>query len=160
MKIEHDYTKEKFWRQLFRNIYYGKLKKMKLLVNFIAKPSVLPGKKNYYRREEEWTDQSTDEIHSQGYREAKGLHDSIVWSGIPIYARFFNFEEFAIEEIFPTKKDTAETLNDAMLSDSDEKFKRGLAKASIGAAADWQKIALILALGVGAVIISKMLGLW
>lgn len=159
MEIEHDYTEEVWYIQPFKNFWYSWIKGRKLLIDLIAKPSVLGGKP-YYRRVEKWTDEKISQIHQKGYREAVGLHDSITWWGVKMYARLHNFEEFDAEKAYPELKETAETLNDAMLSDSDERFKKGLLKTAMTAAADWQKIGLILALGVGVVIGSKVLGFW
>lgn len=159
MEIEHEYTEEVWYIQPFKNIWHSWIKGRKLLVDISAKPWVLGGRPTY-RRSEKWTDDKVSQIHLKGYRVATGLHDSILWWGVKIYARLHNFEEFDAETAYPEIKETAETLNDAMLSDSDEKFKKGLLKTAMTAAADWQKIGLILILGVGVVIGAKLLGIW
>ena len=161
MRIEHKYTRETFWTVLKETFYHGWIKKRKLIVDFVLRPD-LPGlkKEPQYIRREFWTDEYDDELSAKGYKPSKGLHDSILWSGVRIYVRLHNTVEFPIAEIYPTKKDTSFTLNDAMLSDTDAKFKKSLAKAALTSAADWQKIILIGGVAVAAVILSKYFGLW
>ena len=159
MEIEHKYTRETFFNSLSEVIRYGWIKKRKLIVDITLRPDVIPGTPQYIRVEK-WTDAHDDEICSRGYKLAKGLHDSILWSGVKIYARIHNAKEFPISIVFPEKKDTAFTLNDAMLSDTDARFKKSLAKAALTQAADWQRIILLGGLGVAAVILTKYFGLW
>ena len=159
MDEEHIYTRETFFNSLCEVIKHGWIKKHKLIVDITLRPEVLEGAP-LYLRSEKWTDAHDDEICSKGYRRAKGLHDSILWSGVRIYVRIHNAIEFPISEVFPEKKDTAFTLNDAMLSDTDNKFKKSLAKAALTQAADWQRIILFGGLGVAAVILTKYFGLW
>lgn len=159
MKMEHDYTRETFFGNLKECLYHKFIKKRKLLVRFILKPGELGGKPEY-RREETWTDMPISEINAAGFRYSKGLHDSIAWLGTPIYVRIENGKEFPIEQFYPNKKDTAYTLNDAMLSNTEASFKKSLSKAALTAAADWQKIILIAVAGVIGIILTKYFGLW
>lgn len=159
MDTGHLYTRESIFTLPFIIFYHKWIKGRKLLIDIIGKPKELPGRPLYYRKEK-WTDELPEEIHSQGYRTVHGLHDSILWWFVPMYIRFHNFEEFDIKTAYPDKKDTAITLNDAMLSDADERFKKGLLKTAVGSVADWQKIILMGALAVGVVVISKFLGFW
>lgn len=159
METEHYYTRESFFKtgwEVFKNVW---LKGRRLIVDITLKPDVIPGAPLYYRREK-WTDKKPDELQALGYLDAKGLHDSILWWGAKIYCRIHNGKEFPIEEVYPDKKDTAYTLNDALLSDSTKNFKKGLARAQLTATADWQKLFLIGALGVGVIIATKIFGLW
>lgn len=155
----HLYTRETIFKTPFEILLRRRLQGKKLLIDIIGKPSVLGGRALYYRKEE-WSDKLPEEIHAAGYRIAHGLHDSILWWGVPIYVRFHNFEEFDIGHAYPDKKDTAITLNDAMLSDSDERFKKGLLKTAVSSVADWQKIGLMVIIGVGVIIGSKLFGVW
>lgn len=159
MEIEHQYTRETFFKSLCEVARHGWFKKHKLMVDITLRPSVIPGEPQYIRIEK-WTDAHDDEICSKGYKLAKGLHDSIIWSGVKIYVRIHNAIEFPIAAVFPEKKDTAFTLNDAMLSDTDARFKKSLAKAALTQAADWQRIILFGILGVAAVVLTKYFGLW
>ena len=156
---EHIYTRETFFSSLCEVIKHGWIKKHKLLVDILLRPNEFKGVPVYLRREK-WTDAHDDEICSKGYKLAKGLHDSIMWSGVRIYVKIHNAIEFPIGEVFPEKKDTAFTLNDAMLSDTDNKFKKSLAKAALTQAADWQRIIMFGGLGVAAIILTKYFGLW
>lgn len=159
MEIAHDYNRETWWKNLGGTIWHSWIKKRQLLIDLTAKPAELKGKAELIRREV-WTDRPTDEIHAIGYRPCRGLHDSITWWGVRIYARLHNFCEFDIKTAYPDKKDTPQTLNDEMESNSEDRFKRSLTRANLGQVADWQKIGLILILGAGVVLGSKMLGFW
>lgn len=156
MKLEHDYTEETFFKNLIECFYHKVIKKRKLLV----KIQIKPGTKGEYLRVEKWTDLPASQLAIEGYRPAKGLHDSISWLGTRMFAKIEGGQEFPIAEVYPAKKDTAYTLNDAMLSDADNRFKKALARAALGQSADWQKIILIGAVGIAAVIASKYFGIW
>lgn len=158
-KIEHKYTKEFFLTTPFEILLRRWMQGMRLLVDISFKPEELGGKPEYMQREY-WTDMDPDEIHAIGYREAVGLHDSITWWGVPIYVRLHNAKEFPISQIYPEKKDTAYTINDAMLSNTERDFKRGLMRAQLTQTADWQKIFLMLIIGAGALLGTKMMGIW
>lgn len=158
-KIKHKYTKEFFLTTPFEILLRRWMQGMRLLVDITFKPGVLGGKPEYYQ-EENWTDMDPDEIHAIGYREAVGLHDSITWWGVGIYVRLHNDAEFPIAQIYPDKKDTAYTINDAMLSNTERDFKRGLMRAQLTQTADWQKIFLMLIIGAGALLGTKMMGIW
>lgn len=159
MEIEYDYHKERWYIQPFITFWHAWIKGRSLIIDFTAKPSELKGKPECLRRER-WTDRPKAEIHAIGYRQCRGLHDSITWWGTKMYARLHNFCEFDIKTAYPDKKDTPATLNDEMESNTDEKFKRSLARASLGQAADWQKIGLIAILAVGVIFGAKLLGFW
>ena len=47
-----------------------------------------------------------------------------------------------------------------MLSTSDRDFKKGLARAQLTATADWQKLILIGMIAAGAILGTKMMGMW
>lgn len=157
--MEHDYTRETFFKNLKESFYHSFIKKRKLLIRIILKPGELGGTPEY-RREETWTDMPISEINATGYKATKGLHDSISWLGTKMFVRIENGKEFPIEQIYPNKKDTAYTLNDAMLSNTEASFKKSLSKAALTAAADWQKIILIAVAGVIGIILTKYFGLW
>lgn len=159
MNESHLYTRESIFTLPFIILYQKWIKGRKLLIDIVGKPKELPGRPLYYRKES-WTDKLTEEIHSNGYRVVYGLHDSIFWWRVPMYIKFHNFEEYDIKKAYPEKRDTAITLNDSMLSDSDERFKKGLLKTAVTSAADWQKIGLMVLLGVGVVAVSKFMGFW
>ena len=159
MKVPHRYTRESFFGTLFEIIYQRWIKRRTLIVDFNLKPGVLPGPAKYSRNEY-WTDAPVEEICANGYKEAEGLHDSIIWSRVRIYAKINNGVEFDIEQYFPEKKDTAYTLNDAMQSNTDKEFKKSMARAQLTSSADWQKLGLMALLGVGVIIATKFFGIW
>lgn len=159
MDKEHDYTKESILKTPFEVFNQVWLHNHILLVDIILKPGELGGKPKYSRRER-WTDRSIAEINASGYVQAIGLHDSIFWTGAKIYVKLHNTKEFPIAVAYPEKKDTAYTLNDEMLSNTLRDFKKGLARAQLTATADWQKLLLMGALGVGVIIATKLFGLW
>lgn len=159
VRVEHRYTKESIFTTPFEIFYQKWIRQRKLIVDIYLKPDVLGGK-DYYRQTEYWTDEDSDEINTKGYLDAVGLHDSIFWTGVPIYVKIHNAVEFPIAEIYPAKKDTAYTINDSAMSRATERFKRAMARAQLTASADWQKIGLIAVLGVGVMIATKIFGMW
>ena len=159
MDNEHKYTRESIFTTPFEILYRRWIQGKKLIIDITLKPDVLPGKDDY-RQTEYWTDTPSEELHAKGYREAVGLHDSIFWWNVQIFVKIHNAVEFPIKEIYPEKKDTAYTLNDAMLSNTDREFKRSMARAQLTATADWQKIGLLAILGVGVIIATKWFGIW
>lgn len=156
---EHDYVEESFFKTGFEILKEKWIRGKKLIVDFTFKPDVLKGAPEYVRTEK-WVKTPAKELHAIGYKEAEGIHDSILWSYVKIYVRFHNEKEFPISQVFPEKKDTAYTLNDAMLSTSDRDFKKGLARAQLTATADWQKMFLIMIIGAGIILGTKMMGFW
>lgn len=159
MKVPHRYTRESFFGTLFEIIHQRWIKGRTLIVDFVLKPGALPGPAKYDRYEY-WTDTPSEEICAMGYKEAEGLHDSIIWSGVKVYATIKNGVEFDIGQYYPEKKDTAYTLNDAMQSNTDKEFKKSMARAQLTATADWQKLGLMALLGVGVIIATKFFGIW
>ena len=159
MDNEHKYTRESIFTTPFEIFFRRWIQQKKLIVDISLKPDVLPGE-NEYRQTEYWTKTPAEELHAKGYREAVGLHDSIFWWNVQIFVKIHNAVEFPIKEIYPEKKDTAYTLNDAMLSNTDREFKRSMARAQLTATADWQKLGLIAILGVGVIIATKWFGIW
>ena len=159
MDDEHKYTRESFFGTLFEIVKRRWFQGKRLIVDITLKPGVLGGKDDYIQKEY-WTKTPPEELHAKGYVDAVGLHDSIIWMGVKIYARIHNGVEFPIKQIYPDKRDTAYTLNDAMLSNTDREFKRSMARAQLTATADWQKIGLMVVLGVGVIIATKWFGIW
>lgn len=158
-RVQHKYTKESIFTTPFEIFYQRWILQRKLVVDIYLKPGELGGK-DYYRQEEYWTNEDSDDIHAKGYLDAVGLHDSIFWTWTNIYVRIHNAVEFPIAEIYPAKKDTAYTINDSALSRAVEKFKRAMSRVQLTQSADWQKLGLIAVLGVGVVIGTKILGFW
>ena len=156
---EHKYTRERIFTTPFEILWYAHIRGMSLTSDWILKPGELGGEPEY-QRVEYWTDEKKEDLSAKGYKEANGLHDSIFWSGTRRYAKIHNGKEFPIEEYYPAKKDTAYTLNDAMLSNSEKNFKKSMARAQLTATADWQKLGLMALLGVGVIVATKYFGIW
>lgn len=157
--IEHKYTRESIFTTPFEILHRRWLQGRKLLVDITLKPGVLGGVPEYVQKEV-WTTMPSEEIHAIGYEEAKGLHDSILWWGVMIYVRIHNAVEFDIKKYYPDKKDTAYTLGDALASNTDKQYKKLMARAQLTENADWQKLFLILIIGAGAILGTKMMGFW
>ena len=155
----HNYVEETFFKTAWEIIKERWIHGKRLIVDFSFKPDSWKGTPEYIRTEK-WIKTPAAELHASGYKEAEGIHDSIIWSSVKIYVRFHGAKEFPIDQVFPEKKDTAYTLNDAMLSTSDRDFKKGLARAQLTATADWQKLILIGMIAAGAILGTKMMGMW
>lgn len=159
MDNEHKYTRESIFTTPFEILFRRWIQSKKLIIDIYLKPGELGGK-DEYRQTEYWTSTPAEELHAKGYRDAVGLHDSIIWWGVRIFVKIHNGVEYPIKKFYPDKKDTAYTLNDAMLSNTDREFKRSMARAQLTATADWQKLGLIAILGVGVIIATKWFGIW
>lgn len=159
MEVEHKYTKETFFGNLIEILIQRWIKGRRLRVLFNLKPEIFGGKAEYIRTEY-WTDTTAEELHASGYVEAVGLHDSIWWWGVKRYVLIKNGLEFPIAEVRPDLKDTAYTINNAALSRALDKFKKAMARAQLTETADWQKIGLMVLLGVGVIIATKWFGIW
>ena len=129
--------------------------KQRLMVDFILAPSWLHT--SQLIRKESFTDRPAADLHAVGYRRCRGLYDSILWWGIPVYIRIQNGKVFDVSKI--PSKDTAATLNDAMTSNATTDFIKGMSKGQIPAM-DMQKLLLIGGIAVAAIIGTKVIGLW
>lgn len=157
--IEHIYTRESIFTTPFEILNRRWLQGRKLLVDITLKPGLWGGEPEYIQKEK-WTKIPSEEIHAMGYEEAKGLHDSILWWGVGIYVRIHNAVEFDIAKYYPEKRDTAYTLGDALASDTDKQYKKLMARAQLTEKADWQKMFLMLIIGAGIILGTKMMGFW
>jgi len=117
-----------------------------------------------YQRKEIWTDRSADELQRDGYKRVSGLHDSLVWWGVPIYLRINGGDKFDIHQVDANgvplySQDTAATLHDVMQSRATESFIKGMGKTQLSSM-DTQKILLIGIIGAAAVLGMWMLGVF
>ena len=88
-----------------------------------------------------------------------GLHDSLIWWGVPVYARLYNLR--TIEIIDPNaSQDTPSFLYDRMKSNLATKWARGLARISAIAGMDVQKLVLMGGIAVAAIIGMKYMGVF
>ena len=132
----------------------ARLSRSKMLIDININP--ITNSKTFYRHER-WSDESIPEIIGRGYKRCVGLHDNLLWIGIPQYVKINNGKEFDIHVTdrngeFIYSQDTPATLNDAMTSDSDKDFIRGMGRAHTLRGMDLQTMAMIAIVGVGAIV--------
>ena len=161
MNYEHDYHGSgigKFFSDLVENIKHSMIKKRILVVDLIGEHSNVQNK-DYYDRKEYWTDLPAEILHENGYRICEGLHDNLAWIGVPVMMKIHNFK--MIEIMDPNfSKDTPSTLNDRMNNNLLNKFAKSLARAAALGGMDLQKLILMGAIGIAAIIGMKMFGVF
>ncbi len=113
--------------------------------------------KEYYIRRSYWTDEKAAELHAKGYRICKNCpdHDNLAWIGVPVLIKLHGFKTFETDE-----KDNPMFLNDRMNNNLLNKFAKSLARAAIVGGMDLQKLILMGAIGVAAVIGMKFMGVF
>lgn len=126
-----------------------------LLIDVTINPGRWTDAKEYHRRER-WTQLSRREIIAKGYLPCVGLHDNLLWAGIKCYIKINNGEVFDVTAKdrngnFIYSQDTPATLNDAMTSDADERFIKGMGRAKAMLQMDLQTIVMIAIVGAGAI---------
>ena len=148
--IEHDYIHEGFFKNLFENIKHRMINKRILVVDIIGRHSNSQNK-DYYERKDYWTDTPKEILHENGYRICEGIHDNLAWWGVPVMMKLYGFKEIVVDD--PNfSQDTPSTLNDRMNNNLLNKFAKSLAKAAAIAGMDIQKMILIGAIGIGAIV--------
>lgn len=161
MNWEHDYYGKgmgKFFSDLKENIVHSMIHKRILVVDIVGEHSNVQNK-DYYDRKEYWTDLPAAILHENGYRICEGLHDNLAWVGVPVMMKIYNFKMIEITD--PNfSKDTPSTLNDRMKNNLLYKFARSLARAAQLAGMDVQKMILLGAIGIGAIVGMKMFGVF
>ena len=161
MNYDHDYHGSgigKFLSDLGENIKHSMFKKRILVVDLIGEHDLLQNK-DYYNRIEYWTDQPAEELHKNGYRVCEGLHDNLAWIGVTVMMRIYHFKMIEITD--PNfSKDTPSTLNDRMENNLLSKFAKSLARAAALGGMDLQKMILMGAVGVAAIIGMKVFGVF
>ena len=156
--IEHDYIHEGFFKNLFENIKHRVIHKRVLMVDIIGKHSNVQNK-DFYERKEHWVDTPKELLHENGYRICDGIHDSLAWWGVPVMMKIHNFK--LVEVTDPNfSQDTPSTLNDRMNNNLLNKFAKSLARAAAIAGMDIQKMILIGAVGIAAIVGMKMFGVF
>lgn len=109
-----------------------------------------------YHRTDRWTRWSREELARQGYRRVIGLYDSIVWWGVPVYARLSGFEQFDIHVRdgrggWMYSQEGPVRLNDILTADLMGRAQKSFSSIQMSRM-DIQKIGMILILGVGLVL--------
>lgn len=159
MRWKYDYTNRAFGKTFidgaicFKNYWI----KRRVMVCDIYADYDLIQDKEYYKREDNWTDEKLTVLHEQGYKRCENLpdHDNIGWIGVPVMVKFHGFKTIETES-----KDTPMFLNDRMQSNLLNKFAKSLARAALVAGMDLQKIILMGVIGVAALIGMKMFGVF
>lgn len=155
---DYDYLHRSFFKDLYLNIRHRMINKRVLVVDIIAKHSNSQNK-DYYERKEYWSDTPLSVLHENGYRICEGLHDNIAWIGVPVMMKLHGFKMIEVDD--PAfSKDTPSTLNDRMNNNLLNKFAKSLARASAIAGMDIQKMILIAAVGIGAIVGMKIFGVF
>ena len=161
MNYDHDYHGSgigKFFSDLKENIIHSMIHKRILVVDIVGEHSNVQNK-DYYKRQEYWTDIPAEILHENGYRICEGLHDNIAWIGVPVMCKIYNFKLIEIQD--PNfSKDTPSTLNDRMQNNLLNKFARSLARAATLGGMDIQKMILMGAIGIAAIIGMKVFGVF
>jgi hypothetical protein len=166
--VPHEYERRSFMYDLKMCVRQRWLKSKCLRVDIELKsicPNILRADEpqDVMIRTEHWTERPAWELAQMGYKKCIGLHDSIVWWGVPVYALIRGGEVYDIRATAPDgsllhSQDTSATLNDAMLSTSTPDFIRGMGRTALPAM-DIQKIIFIVIIGIGALLGVKMLGI-
>lgn len=161
MNWEHEYRGSgmgKFFSDLKENIIHSMIHKRILVVDIVGEHSNVQNK-DYYDRKEYWTDLPATILHENGYRICEGLHDNLAWIGVPVMMKIYNFKLIEITD--PNfSKDTPSTLNDRMNNNLLNKFAKSLARAAALGGMDLQKMILLGAIGIGAIVGMKMFGVF
>lgn len=161
MNYDHDYHGSgirKFFSDLGENIKHSMIKKRILVVDLVGEHSNVQHK-DYYDRKEYWTDTPAAVLHENGYRICEGLHDNLAWVGVTVMMKIYNFKMIEITD--PNfSKDTPSTLNDRMENNLLNKFAKSLARAAAIGGMDIQKLILMGAIGIAAIIGMKMFGVF
>ena len=159
MKWEYNYTDRRFGKtfsDLLQVIKHSWIKHRVIIIDLYAEFDE-DQKKEYYIREENWTDEKLTSLHEQGYRRSDSTpdHDNLAWIGVPIMIRINGFK--TCEEI---SRDGPSFLNDRMQNNLLNKFAKALARAAALAGMDLQKIILMGAIGIAAVVGMKLFGVF
>ena len=161
MNWQHNYHGRglgKFFKDLGENIKHSMIKHRILVCDIVGYYDIVQ-KKEYFIRDEYWTDTSAEDLHENGYRICEGLHDNLAWIGVPVMSKLHNIRTFEITD--PNfSKDTPTTLNDRMNNNLLTKFAKSLARANALAGMDLQKMFLMIGIGVAAVVGMKLFGVF
>ena len=150
-----DYKDDRFFYKL-KETFRARLHRQRLAVKFILSPEWT--KSQQYIREETFTNESPEGLIAVGYKRCKGLHDSILWSGIPVYVKIIGGTEY--DTTGPEySRDSSVTLNDAMNSNATQDFIKGMLRGAMPTM-DIQKIVFIALIGIGAIIGMKIIGVF
>ena len=158
-KYDHrDKSLFKFFKDGAKCFWHYWIKHRVLVVDIIGEHSNVQNK-DYYIHDEYWTDTAQEDLHANGYRICEGLHDSLAWWGVPVLMKLYNFKLIEIDDPnFPN--DTPSILDDRMRNNLLNKFAKALARAAASAGMDIQKMILIGAVGIAAIVGMKIFGVF
>lgn len=160
MRWKYDYTGSRKFGKMFsdgiQTFYHFWIKHHVIVCDIIADYDLLQHKE-YFIREDYWTDEKLANLHEQGYRSCENLpdHDNLAWFGVPVMVKFHGFKTIEIDS-----KDDPRFLNDRIQNNLLNKFARSLARAAALAGMDIQKLVLMAGLGIAAIIGMKIFGVF
>lgn len=163
MKWEYKYTDRRFGKtfsDMIQVIKHSWVKHHTLIIDLTADYDEVQNKE-YYIREENWTDEKLTSLHEQGYRKSEDTpdHDNLAWIGVPVMIRLHGFKTIEITDPEASKDDPM-FLNDRIQSNLLRSFAKSLARAAALAGMDLQKLILMGAIGIAAVVGMKMFGVF
>lgn len=163
MKWEYDYTNRAFGKTFSdaaKTIKHFWIKKRVMICDITAYYDPVQGKE-YFIREDSWTDMKTATLHEMGYRICENLpgHDNLAWVGVPIMIKLNGFKMQEVTDPEFTKDDPM-FLNDRMESNLLNKFAKSLARASLVAGMDIQKLILMGGIAIAAIVGMKFMGVF
>lgn len=153
MQKIHKYTDRdifKPFRDMIEVFWHYWIKHRSLKVDITGKDYFLKSNQ-WFDRKEYWTDEKSEDLHALGYKPIEGLKNNLIWWGVPIYGRLQGFKTLELTDP-NASKDTPMTLDDRMHSNLTTKFAKSLARATTLAGMDLQKMLLMGAIAIGAVI--------
>ena len=160
---EYNYTDRRFGKtfsDLIQVIKHSWIHHRVMVVDLIADYDIIQ-QKEYYIRKEYWTDQKLGKLHEMGYRRSDNTpdHDNLAWMGVPVMIKLSGFKTTEITDPAASQDDPM-FLNDRMESNLLNKFAKSLARAAALAGMDLQKLVLMGAIGIAAVVGMKMFGVF
>ena len=160
---EYNYTDRRFGKtftDLLQVIKHSWIKHRVMVIDLIADYDIIQNKE-YYIRHEYWTDQKLSKLHELGYRKSENTpdHDNLAWVGVPVMIKLQGFKTTEVTDPEASKDDPM-FLNDRIQSNLLKSFAKSLARAAALAGMDLQKLVLMGAIGIAAVIGMKMFGVF
>lgn len=161
MRWKYDYTGSRKFGKIIsdgiQTFYHFWIRHRVIVCDIIANYDVVQDKE-YFIREDYWTDEKLANLHEQGYRSCENLpdHDNLAWFLVPVMVKFHGFKTIEIDN----SRDDPRFLNDRIQNNLLNKFARSLARAATLAGMDIQKLVLMAGLGVAAIIGMKIFGVF
>lgn len=157
---EYDYTEDDFisvLKAVFVN-YWVHNRKLLIEMRYRERICVLDPKREARHeivRTEYWTDAQKSDIHLDGFKRVRGMHDSLLWLFVPVYmkidnARFFEVPDTMTDGKYDYPQDTGETLHDYASSNATQRFIAAMAKTGLDNM-DTHTIIMLIILIIGAV---------